>query len=104
MSPAEKQAVENPVQMTVATTDGATVWGFRYSTEGSSRSLYYSEKVSTIRELYPDLEALAGIGDESRLIVSEPLRDLPGAWHEVPESSYGVVQPGQDELLPFRPL
>ncbi len=100
---AAKYGVENPMQMTVATTDGETVWGFRYSSAGSSRSLFYSEKVSTIRELYPDLEALSGISDESRLIVSEPLRDLPGAWHEVPESSYGIVQPGQDELRPFRP-
>ena len=36
-------------------------------------------------------------------IVSEPLGDLAGAWNEVPESSYGVVQAGQDELRPFAP-
>ena len=89
--------------MTVATTNGKTVWGFRYSSEGKSRSLFYSTKVSTLRELYPDLEVLAEVDDESRLIVSEPLRDLPGAWNEVPEASYGIVQPGQDELHPFRP-
>jgi glutamine amidotransferase len=35
--------------------------------------------------------------------VSEPLGDLKGAWNEVPEAHYGVVQAGQDELLPFRP-
>jgi predicted glutamine amidotransferase len=99
---AAKHGVENPMQMTVATTDGTTLWGFRYSSEGKSRSLYYSEKVSAVRELYPEL-ALDEFDDESRLIVSEPLRDLPGAWHEVPESSYGIVRPGQDELRPFRP-
>ena len=27
--------------MTVATTDGTTVWAFRYSSEGKSRSLFY---------------------------------------------------------------
>ena len=26
----------------------------------------------------------------------------PGAWHEVPESSYGAVGGGEDQLLPFR--
>jgi hypothetical protein len=41
--------------------------------------------------------------DESRLVVSEPLRDLKGAWNEVPEAHYGVVQAGQDELRPFVP-
>jgi glutamine amidotransferase len=41
--------------------------------------------------------------DETRLIVSEPLGDLPSVWNEVPESSYGVVRPGADDLLPFAP-
>ena len=27
----------------------------------------------------------------------------PGVWNAVPESSYGVIQPGPDELLPFTP-
>ena len=43
------------------------------------------------------------VSDESRLVVSEPLGDLAGAWNEVPESSYGVIQPGDDALLPFTP-
>ena len=46
---------------------------------------------------------LALLSDEARLIVSEPLRDLAGAWNQVPESSYGIVQEGQDELRPFNP-
>jgi predicted glutamine amidotransferase len=44
------------------------------------------------------------LGAEARLIVSEPLRDLPGAWNEVPEGSWGVVRPGEDEIQSFRPL
>jgi predicted glutamine amidotransferase len=98
-----KHGVEHPIQMTVATTDGRKVWGFRYSSERKSRSLFYSTDVPTLRELHPDVPILAVVSDESRLIVSEPLRDLPGAWNEVPESSYGVVQEGQDELKPFTP-
>ena len=43
------------------------------------------------------------MSDETRLVVSEPLGDLAGAWNEVPESTYGVVQEGQDELKPFVP-
>jgi predicted glutamine amidotransferase len=95
--------VEHPIQMTVATTNGENLWGFRYSSERNSRSLFFSTDVPTLREVHPDLEILARVSDESRLVVSEPLRDLPGAWNEVPESSYGVVQPGQDELHDFRP-
>ena len=42
-------------------------------------------------------------GDETRIVVSEPLGELVGAWQPVPESSYGVVQDGSDVLGDFRP-
>ena len=95
--------IEHPIQMTVATSDGRTIWGFRYSTEGKSRSLFYSTLVETLRDQYPDNPLFDGLSDETRLVVSEPLGDLKGAWNEVPESSYGIVQEGQDELHPFTP-
>jgi len=100
---AAKHGVEDAIQMTVATTNGTNVWVFRYSSVQNSRSLFFSTDVPTLRELHPELEVLATLSDESRLVVSEPIRDLPGAWNEVPESSYGIVQPGQDELRPFTP-
>jgi glutamine amidotransferase len=95
--------VEHPIQMTVATSNGERIWAFRYSSERDSRTLFYSTDVPTLRKLHPEVEVLATVSDESRLIVSEPLRDLPGAWNEVPESSYGIVQPGPDEMHPFVP-
>jgi len=98
-----RHGTEHPIQMTIATTDGMSVWAFRYSSERKSRTLYYSTNVSTLRQLHPELPRLQEISDESRVIVSEPLGDLPGVWNEVPESSYGVVQEGEDELHPFRP-
>jgi predicted glutamine amidotransferase len=99
----KRHGVEYPIQMTVATTNGDTLWAFRYSSEGNSRSLFYSTDVATLRAQHPDNPVLHMVSDESRLVVSEPLGDLAGAWNEVPESSYGVVQEGQDELLPFTP-
>jgi predicted glutamine amidotransferase len=98
-----EHGVEFPFQGTIATSDGERIWAFRYSSEGKSRSLFFSTDVRTLRALYPDNELLRDLGDESRLVVSEPLGDLPGAWNEVPESSYGVIQPGQDEMHPFTP-
>ena len=47
---------------------------------------------------------LRTLGDETRFVVSEPIRDLPGAWVEVPESSCGIIQPGDDEIRPFEPI
>jgi glutamine amidotransferase len=89
--------------MTVATTDGQTVWAFRYSSEGDSRSLYFSTRMDALKALYPESEELAGLSDETRVVVSEPLGDLPGAWNEVPEAHVGIVQPGSDELRQFTP-
>jgi predicted glutamine amidotransferase len=98
-----RHGIEHPIQMTVATTDGQTIWAFRYSSEGDSRSLYFSTRMDALRALHPELPELAGLSDETRVIVSEPLGDLSGAWQEVPESHVGVVQPGTDELKPFSP-
>jgi predicted glutamine amidotransferase len=98
-----EQGVELPIQMTVATTDGRTVWAFRYSSEADSRSLYFSTRMDSLKALYPESEELASLSDETRVVVSEPLGDLPGAWNEVPESHVGIVQAGDDELRPFQP-
>jgi predicted glutamine amidotransferase len=98
-----RHGVEHPIQMTVATSDGTRLWAFRYSSEKSSRTLYYSTRLDQLRELYPEITEIAQLSDESRVVVSEPLGDLPGAWNEVPESSWGVVQEGQDEIHPFSP-
>jgi predicted glutamine amidotransferase len=100
---ARDHGVKDPLQMTIGTTDGERVWAFRYSSEGRSRSLFYSTRMHTLRQLYPENRAFQQVSDDTRLIVSEPLGDLVGAWNEVPESSYGVVHHGQDELRPFRP-
>jgi glutamine amidotransferase len=100
-----KHGVEYPFQGTIATTDGESVWAFRYSSEGRSRSLFFSTDVRTLRAIYPENELLQTVGDEARLVVSEPLGDeLPGAWNEVPESSWGVIKPGDDEIHAFEPV
>ena len=98
-----RYGVELPIQMTVATTNGDSVWAFRYSSEGKSRSLFFSTAVDTLRTEYPDNPVFQQLSEETRVIVSEPLSELAGVWNEVPESMVGVVQAGQDELRPFTP-
>jgi len=100
---ARRHGVADPVQMTVAASDGSTVWAFRYSTRHESRSLFYSTETRCLRLLHPELPMLQLVSDDSRLIVSEPLGDLPGAWNEVPESTYSVIADGQDVIHAFQP-
>jgi len=98
-----QRGVEHPFQGTIATSDGESLWAFRYSSEGKSRSLFFTRDVRLLRDQYPDREILREVSDDTRLVVSEPVGDLPGAWIEMPEASYGVVSKGGDQLLPFAP-
>jgi predicted glutamine amidotransferase len=101
---AARHAVPHPFQGTIATTDGESVWAFRYSSEHNSRSLFYTTDIPTLRKMYPDRELFQRVSDDARLIVSEPLGDVAGVWNEVPESSWGVVGPGREGVLhAFRP-
>jgi predicted glutamine amidotransferase len=95
--------VQFPVQMTVATTNGECTWAFRYSSEGRSRSLFHSTDVSTLKEHYPDNTLVNMLSDDARLIVSEPLGDLRGAWREVPDSSCVRVEGARQDIIPFKP-
>ena len=95
--------VPHPFQGTIATTDGETTWAVRYSSEGKSRSLFYTTDVPTLRNLYPERQLLQELSEGARLIVSEPLGDVPGVWNEVPEASCGVIARGHDEMRPFYP-
>jgi predicted glutamine amidotransferase len=96
-----RKGVKYPFQGTVATTDGERVWVFRYSSEGRSRSLFFTKHVPTLQRLYPDREVVHELSEDARLVVSEPIGDLPGAWNEVPESTYGVTGGGDDQIHAF---
>jgi glutamine amidotransferase len=100
---ARRHGVDQPMQMTVATTDGERLWAFRYSSEHQSRTLYVSSAVAALRHMYPENPVFQHVSDETRVVVSEPLGDLAGVWNPVPESSYGIVEKGDDRLGEFRP-
>jgi predicted glutamine amidotransferase len=98
-----RNGIEHPMQMTLATSNGEQMWVFRYSSEGRSRSLYYSTDMRTLRKLYPDIPRFASVADETRMVVSEPFADLPGAWNAMPEASYSLVTESPDDLRAFKP-
>lgn len=100
---AELHGVSNPVQASMGLSDGERLWAFRYSSEQQSRTLFSSCDAASVRRLHPENERLQRLRDEDRLVVSEPLSDLPGVWESIPESTVLIVQPGDDEQRPFRP-
>jgi predicted glutamine amidotransferase len=100
---AQRHGIENVVQASMGLSDGVRLWAFRYSTAGQSRTLFASADADSLRRLHPENPRLQRLHGEDRLVVSEPFADLPGAWNEIPEASVLIVQPGEDEMRPFRP-
>jgi glutamine amidotransferase len=98
-----KLGIEEPMRMSVAVSDGQRLWAFRYSTSGVPPSLFFSTKIETLRSQHPEIPVFLTLSDQTRLVVSEPLGDLKGAWNEVPASHYGIIDGGHDELRPFAP-
>jgi len=96
-----EHGVRFPMQGTIAISDGATIWAFRYSTQGRSRTLFHSVEIETMREMYPDIERLRQFGKRARVVVSEPLNDLPGAFVEVPESTVAILHESGYVYEPF---
>jgi predicted glutamine amidotransferase len=95
--------VAEPLQMTVAVSDGERLYAARYASGPVVNSLFVTADADAVRGLYPDNKALRQFSDEARAVVSEPLGDLPGLWEELPAGTAFVVQPGEDEQVPFRP-
>ena len=96
--------IDFPFQGSIGVSDGASLWAVRYSSEGRSRSLFVSADVHALRQLHPENERIKLLQDTDRVIVSEPLGDLPGAWHEVADATAITVhQGGAMERRAFEP-
>ncbi len=48
-------------------------------------------RTAELREMYPDAARLDVFGDKAKVVVSEPLNDLPGAFVEVEESTVAIL-------------
>jgi predicted glutamine amidotransferase len=98
-----RHGVAEPLQMTVAVSDGERLLAARYASGPVVNSLFVTADAGAVRELHPEDLRFRGFSDDARAIVSEPLGDLPGLWQEVPAGTALVVQAGEDERLPFTP-
>jgi predicted glutamine amidotransferase len=95
--------VRFPWQGTVAVSDGHTVWAFRYSTQGRTRTLFHSVDITVLKTMYPEVDRLDLFSDDAHLVISEPTSDLPGAFLEVPESTVAILDDTGYRHEEFRP-
>ena len=94
--------ISDPLQMTIGLTDGERLYAAHYASGPVVNTLFVSEDAESVRSLYPERERLSHFSDDARVVVSEPLLDLPGLWREVPESSALVVHKALEQQ-PFTP-
>jgi glutamine amidotransferase len=80
--------ITEPLRLTAALADGATVHAVRYASDDAAPSLYYG-----------------GIpGDaNSVLVLSEPLDSAETDWTEVPQGSFLTARDGAVSVQPFAP-
>ncbi len=100
----KEQGTEHPIQMSLGITDAEKLYAFRYSSEGESRSLFYSNSADEIKALYPNSHRARDLTANMRAIVSEPLSDLQGVWLPVEESTMLIVEQGEVSKQPFKPF
>ena len=73
------------MQASIGVSDGERLWAIRYSTEGTLAHAVRFRRRDAIRApCIPRTRACSGCSDEDRVVVSEPLADLPGAWRRDP--------------------
>ena len=90
--------VTDPFNMTVATTDGQTLYAARYGSDGDGPSLYHSASGAALASLNNRLES---IESAATIIVSEPLDGVQEEWVLVPPRSLVTAVGADVEISPL---
>jgi len=89
-----ERGIEPEVQASIGISDGKTLWAVRYASKGPARTLFHSGDPDTLKKMHPDRARLQELKEGDTIVVSEPLVDLPGAWHEIDEGRALIIGPG----------
>jgi predicted glutamine amidotransferase len=100
---AARHHVPRAVHASLGLSDGESVWAVRYSTLGSSGTLYASGDIHALQMLYPGNPRLQRLREGDHILVSQPLADLAGAWDPVGEATVVILAGGRAEKRLFRP-
>jgi glutamine amidotransferase len=93
--------VDDALQMTLGISDGQGLFAVRYSSAGTSRSLFYSASPDAAGAIAPSARQLS---DGARAIVSEPWSELEAEWVPVPEGSFLAIRDDDIRCEPFVPI
>jgi predicted glutamine amidotransferase len=97
-----KAGVAEPFRFTAAFTDGRRIYAARFSTDAKSPTLYYGCGTGIKAADGGDCSQTGG-GEDSLLVLSEPLDTEKGHWTAVEEASMLVVEHGHVETRKLVP-
>lgn len=98
---ARQKNLEAGVWMTLGISDGQSLWGFRYGTDGKCPTLYQSPSLDELRELNPLIDGR--FGEFAVCLVSEPIGNYEDAWKPLPENSMITIANQSIVESPFDP-
>jgi glutamine amidotransferase len=94
--------VPESMWMTIGLSDGKTLWGFRYASDGNAPTLFHSRDKKELVQINPALQNRFSDGD--RILVSEPIGKFKEMWAEVPQGSSLIIHEGNIDIKPFKPV
>jgi glutamine amidotransferase len=97
----KSNGIAESVWMTLGISDGKSLWGFRYGSNGKGPTLYISPDVSEIQRLNP--EVADKLGDFAACLVSEPIGKYQELWQEIPEQSQVLISGNSVTVGDFLP-
>lgn len=87
--------VHEPLRVSAACSDGHHIWGFRYSSDNRSPSLYYGTPTTHSKVHFPG---------QINTIASEPIDNEASHWCAVPESTGVIWKQGLIQTFDIRPM
>jgi len=89
----EEYKIADPLEMTLAVSDGRRLFALRYASDGDAPSLFHNKNTThALRDIFGNPET---IPEDAIIILSEPLDDLSEHWEEIPASSILTVEAGK---------
>jgi glutamine amidotransferase len=97
----KENGVAESLWMTLGISNGESLWGFRYGSNGVGPTLYVSPDMSDLRRLNPALtDKISGF---AACIVSEPIGNYQESWKSIPDNSSILIQHQKIEISSFNP-
>lgn len=94
--------VAESLWMTVAVSDGKSLYAVRYASDGEAPSLFHSQDMDDVYRINPNLKGV--LGASTRVIVSEPVGEFAEMWQTVPQNSSVEVLEDRVKIRPFEPV